>query len=101
MIQFVLSLIAVLPQADDRIDFSLESGVILVAAVAFVLINLLLAAVLYPYFQSNSSEDEGGQNGTHDPSESGPVGDVAAHDEEELEQRVDDFLEDIHRERSG
>lgn len=83
------------PQAAERIDFSLEPGVVLFAILLFVLVNLLLAAVLYPYFKSNSSvEQSGPQDVSHSQKE------VVPDPDDPLEERVDEFLEEIHGERS-
>lgn len=80
----------------DRIDFALEPGVILVAVFFFVLANVLLAAVLYPYFrgasESSTGEDEA-------PEAVPPM--VDASTREPLEERVDEFLEDIHEGRES
>ncbi len=80
----------------DRIDFALEPGVVIFAILAFVLINILLAAVVYPYFRSKSSaETEPSEPASQDLVEDTPSG------EEHLEERVDEFLEDIHKGQAG
>jgi hypothetical protein len=95
MIEVGFTLLAFPPQAAERIDFSLEPGVVLFAILFFVLVNVLLAAVLYPYFRNGSSE---GQEAT---AEGAPQEDVIeeapSDDGEPLEQRVDEFLEDIEQ----
>lgn len=90
-----LTLLVLPQQASERIDFDLEPGVVLVAALAFVLINLLIAAALYPYLQSGSSEQ---QKPRPDGTARGEtVDEMASASEDELEDRVDDFLEDIEK----
>jgi flagellar basal body-associated protein FliL len=95
MIKAALSLLVLPPpQAAERIDFDLQPGVVLFAILFFVLVNLLLAAVLYPYL-SGSSEQQQAQ------AEASPQEDLveeASSDDEPLEDRVDDFLEDIEQE---
>jgi hypothetical protein len=87
---------------EERIDFALEPGVILFAILFLVVINLLLAAVLYPYFRSGSESavsEEEVTEGEETASEEGfePVG--PSDDEEVFEQRVDEFLEDVRSEK--
>lgn len=77
----------------DRIDFALQPGIILVAAFFFVLANGLLAAVLYPYFRRN--EGAGGSNDASPEAEEVPPM-VGRSEKEPLEERVDEFLDDIH-----
>lgn len=81
----------------ERIDFALEPGVILFAVLFFVLVNVLLAAVLYPYFRSGSSAGEASEEGGVE--ELGELIEEGSADPEALDDRVDQFLEDIHRER--
>jgi len=79
----------------ERIDFALEPGVVIFAILFFVLVNVLLAAVLYPYFRDNSSTQKTAGKKTHrDLVEETPS-------EEPLDERVDEFLEEIHGERRG
>lgn len=86
----------------ERINFALEPGVILFAVLFFVLVNVLLAAVLYPYFRSRDEveKDGGTAVGSGEPEE---LMDETASNQEPLEERVDEFLEEIHegRERAG
>lgn len=82
---------------DERIDFALEPGVVIFAILFFVLVNVLLGAVLYPYLRNSASAEEAQAEGTA-PED---LVDEAPSDEEPLEERVDEFLEDIHGERSG
>lgn len=95
MIDVGLTLLVLPQQASERIDFDLEPGVVLVAALAFILINLLIAAALYPYLKGGAS--------TQQEAQSGAAGEAAAAEEmmppedEELEERVEDFLEDIEQ----
>jgi hypothetical protein len=86
----------------ERIDFALEPGVVIFAALFFVLVNLLLAAVLYPYFRSSSSGDgqeevssKASAESAEDLIEEGPSQD------EDMEKRVDEFLDEIHGERTS
>jgi hypothetical protein len=95
MIDVGLTLLALPQQTSDRIDFSLQPGVVLVAALAFVLINLLIAAALYPYLKGDSTGRQAPQ-----PDEVGQgekAGEMTPPDEGDLEERVDDFLEDIEQ----
>ena len=82
---------------EERIDFALEPGVILFAVLFFVLVNVLLAAVLYPYFRSGSSSNHqaADQNVGEDE-----LLEPDTTSEEELEERVDEFLEDIEKEHA-
>ncbi len=93
MIEAGYILLTILPQTEERIDFSLHSGTILVAIAFFVLVNVLLAAALYPYLRGGSSpeastEEISGQ-------EEGKNVVEEASDDEPLEEKVDEFLEDI------
>jgi uncharacterized protein YpmS len=81
----------------ERIDFALEPGVILFAVLFFVLVNVLLAAVLYPYFRNETSIGE--DSVSQSSEEPGEIMPEPVSDHEPLEERVDDFLEEIHRER--
>lgn len=95
MTEVHFGLLTLPPQAAERIDFSLEPGVVLFAILLFVLVNLLLAAVLYPYFKSSSSVQESGpQDVSHSQKE------VVPDPDEPLEERVDEFLEEIHGKKS-
>jgi uncharacterized membrane protein YraQ (UPF0718 family) len=81
----------------ERIDFALEPGVILFAVLFFVLVNVLLAAVLYPYFRDKNAVEEGSSTArSEEPAERMSE---SASDREPMEERVDEFLEEIHRER--
>ena len=93
MIEVGLGLLAVLPQAAERIDFSLEPGVVLFAILFFVLVNLLLAAVLYPYLKSGSSEDATADK-EQVPQED-LVEEAPSEAGEPMDERVDEFLEEI------
>lgn len=92
MIEVGFTLLALLPQADPRIDFSLQSGTILVAVAFLVLINLLLAAALYPYFKGGDSAEPSTED-TSDQEEL--VDEQTSDDEGALDEKVDDFLEEI------
>lgn len=81
----------------ERIDFALEPGVVVFAILFFVLINVLLAAVLYPYLRDSSptdSEEVMGDGRSDEDLEESPT------DEGSYEERVDEFLRDIHGEES-
>lgn len=80
----------------ERIDFALEPGVVVFAILFFVLINVLLAAVLYPYFRNHPSEET---ESSAEEIDSESIGDSPASDERPLEERVEEFREEIHRER--
>ncbi len=101
MIEVGLFLLAVLPQTENRIDFSLEPGAVLVAIAFFVLVNLLLAFALYPYFKGSSTSEEKSEatRDTPEHDQKDMVQEAPADDGEPLEEKVDDFLEDIHEER--
>jgi len=92
MIDVGLTLLVLPQQASERIDFDLEPGVVLVAALAFVLVNLLIAAALYPYVTSESS---GQPSQATEPQE--PIDEMNQTDGEELDERVDAFLQDIEQ----
>jgi len=79
----------------DRIDFALQPGVVLIAIFFFVLANVLLAAVLYPYFRREDGA-EGGDRAALDE-EVPPM--VGRAEKEPVEERVDEFFEDIHEGR--
>jgi len=84
---------------DERIDFALEPGVVLFAVIFLVVINLLLAAVLYPYFRGSSgSETAEGEDMAPEPEE-GVESLGGSEDEEVFEQRVDEFLDDVRSEK--
>jgi hypothetical protein len=95
MIDVGLTLLVLPQQASERIDFNLEPGVILVAALAFILINLLIGAALYPYLggSSTSQQEVQAEGAGHDDR----IDEMNASDDEELEERVDEFLEDIEQ----
>lgn len=96
MIAVGLGLLAALPQTAERIDFSLEPGVVLFAILFFVLVNLLLAAVLYPYLKNTSPEEAAAGDEAALEEE---LVDEAPSDDEPLDERVDDFLEEIEEGR--
>lgn len=86
----------------ERIDFALEPGVVVVAVLFFVLVNVLLAAVLYPYFRSQSSSEETGTDASvmHGTGMQEPVVEPSLmQDEESLEERVNEFLQEMQQER--
>lgn len=97
MIEVGLGLLAALPQTAERIDFSLEPGVVLFAILFFVLVNLLLAAVLYPYLRNTSAEDAA--SGEEAVPEEDLIEEGPTEEEEPLNERVDDFLEEIEEGR--
>lgn len=75
---------------EDRIDFALEPGVVIFAIFCFVMINALIAAVVYPYLKGDDAEE------TPDPSGEGEeVGFVEEPSEESLEERIDQFHKEI------
>jgi hypothetical protein len=82
----------------ERIDFALEPGVVIFAILFFVLVNVLLGAVLYPYFRDSGGEDTAAEG--ESAAEPEPMTEEA-DDQEPLEERVDEFLEDMHSERAG
>jgi hypothetical protein len=92
MIDVGLTLLVLPQQASERIDFDLEPGVVLVAALAFVLVNLLIAAALYPYITGESS---GQPSQSTAPEES--MEEMTPTDGDDLDERVDEFLEDIEQ----
>ncbi|PSQ95144.1 MAG: hypothetical protein BRD55_11510 [Bacteroidetes bacterium SW_9_63_38] len=83
---------------DERINFALEPGVIILAALFLVAINVLLAAVLYPYFRS-SSDAEVAEPADDALEPEGGTDPVSTDDPEEFNQRVDEFLEDVRSEK--
>lgn len=76
---------------EDRIDFALEPGVVIFAIFCFVMINALIASVVYPYLKG------GGADENVDPSsKGGPTGFVEEPSEEtSLEDRIDQFHKEI------
>jgi flagellar basal body-associated protein FliL len=93
MIHVAYSLLVLPPQAAERIDIDLEPGAVLFAVLFFVLVNLLLAAVLYPYLTGSAEQQEAPAQRS---SQEDMVDEVPS-DDEPLEERVDDFLEDIEQ----
>jgi flagellar basal body-associated protein FliL len=93
MIDVALSLLVLPPQAAERINFELEPGVVLFAILFFVLVNLLLAVVLYPYLTGSSEQPEA----RSEPTPKEDLVEEVPSDGERLENRVDDFLEDIEQ----
>lgn len=94
MTEVAFSLSMLPPQAAERVNFDLEPGVVLFAILFFVLVNALLAAVLYPYLTSSSSQQQVAAQET--PQEE-LIEEEGPSDDEPLEERVDDFLEDIEK----
>lgn len=92
MTEIPFSLIVLPPQTAERVDFDLEPGVLLFAVLIFVLVNLLLAAVLYPYFRDSSDSNEAASN---DPAQQEIVAGPTSGNDEAMEERVDDFVDDI------
>lgn len=88
------SLLLLPPQAAERVDYDLEPGVVLFAILFFVLVNLLLAAVLYPYLSTSSEQQKATADG---PSQEEMMEEAPSNGGEPLEDRVDDFLEDIEQ----
>lgn len=74
---------------EERIDFALEPGVIIFAISCFVMINALIAVVLYPYLKADGEEEETGA----EPSNFG--GESPQGEERSIEQRIDRFHEEI------
>lgn len=95
MIDVGLTLLVLPQQASERIDFDLQPGVVLVAALAFILVNLLIAAALYPYLKGGSSTQQDVQSGA--AREAAGAEEMTPSGDEELEERVEDFLEDIEQ----
>ena len=95
MTEIGLSLLLLPLQSAERVDFELEPGVVFFAILFFVLINLLLAAVLYSHLTGSSGEEAAtaGQS-----SEQGTAG-VAPSDEKPSEERMDQFVGDIEEGR--
>lgn len=79
----------------ERIDFALEPGVVIFAILFFVLVNLLLAAVLYPYFRDQSPAAEQEPRHAGIPNEEERREEVMAANKP-LDDRVDQFREEIH-----
>lgn len=77
----------------ERIDFALEPGVVVFAVFCFVMINVLVAAALYPYLSDDSDVDTmaGDETGDEPPfiEESPP------DSEEALEDRIEKFHREI------
>lgn len=82
----------------QRIDFALEPGVILFAVLFFVLLNVLIAVVVYPYFRDQPADGKPEQSATG-PAEDFIEGTPA--NQPTLEQRVDEFIEDMERHTEG
>lgn len=104
MIEVGLVLLAILPQTENRIDFSLEPGAILVAIGFFVLVNLLLGAALYPFFKNGTLFEKSSAEKTDNQEEEGAgrkdmIDEAPSSEGEPLEEKVDEFLEDIHGEK--
>jgi hypothetical protein len=81
----------------ERIDFALEPGVILFAVLFFVLINVLIAAAVYPYVQ-----DAAGADGAPAADGDRPAKDFmedTPSDPQVLEQRVDEFIAEMEESR--
>jgi flagellar basal body-associated protein FliL len=84
---------------EERIDFVLEPGVIIFAILFLVGINLLLAAVIYPYFRGSSDAEETEETEAAPEPEEDFESVSASADDEAFEQRVDEFLEDVRSEK--
>jgi hypothetical protein len=84
---------------EERIDFALEPGVILFAVGVLVVINVLLAAVLYPYFKGGSDAEATEGKEADTASEEDFDLDSTSEDDEHFDERVDEFLEDVRSER--
>jgi hypothetical protein len=76
----------------ERIDFALEPGVVLFAVLFFVLINALIAAAVYPYFQGDAADQarSADRGRAHKDFVEGPPSDPEA-----LERRVDEFIAEM------
>ncbi|MFB6248932.1 MAG: hypothetical protein ABEL97_10225 [Salinibacter sp.] len=81
----------------ERIDFALGPGVVLSAVLFFVLINALIAAAVYPYFQDDTAPSETQTTDREAPKD---FMEGASSDPETLERRVDEFIADMES-RSG
>ncbi len=75
---------------EDRIDFALEPGVIIFAIFCFVMINALIAAVVYPYLKGDEEEKEAGPEAP-----SSFVDESSRMEEESIEDRIERFHEEI------
>lgn len=83
----------------ERIDFALEPGVVLFAVLFFVLVNVFLAAVIYPYLQGSTSDGDGA--GQRASTEGRDFIEVDPSSQKPLEDRVDEFLEDFEKQKTG
>lgn len=74
-----------------RIDIALQPGILIAVATILVLLNLLLGAVLYPYFRDRMTDVE--------ENRMGPFLEESEETERDLEERIDDFIEHAHEDR--
>lgn len=77
----------------DRIDFALDPTVLATAIAVFVLLNLLLGAVLYPYLRDRKTGD--GEDERMGPS----LDEDEQDDERDLDERIDEFIEHAHKDK--
>jgi len=73
----------------ERIDFALEPGVILFAALFVILLVVLVGTVAYPFFRSDASDEGEAAGQPEDFIDETPT------DPEVLEERVNDFVEEM------
>lgn len=79
----------------ERIDFALEPGVVIFAVLCFVMINILVAAALYPYLSDDSDLD------TRVAEETGEEAPFVEEPSSESEEPLEDRIEKFHREISN
>lgn len=80
---------------EDRIDFALEPGVIVFAVLCFVLINALIAAVLYPYLNEEEADEEIDSSFPEEEGVTAGFMDESSSEEQSLEERIDRFHKEI------
>jgi len=76
----------------ERIDFALEPGVVLFTVLFVILLVVLIGSVAYPYFTSDPAEEPS-------PEEAGDFINDTTTDPKVLEQRMDEFVEEMEGER--
>lgn len=79
----------------ESLDFMLEPGVLVFAIFCFVLLNVLIATILYPYLK-----EEEGAEAVSAAAEAGGgeslAGKAASGEGDPVEQRIEEFRQDMY-----
>lgn len=79
----------------EQIDFMLEPGVLVFAIFCFVLLNVLIATILYPYLKGEGSQAESATAAAGADGEA-LAGEGLSSEAELVEERIEEFRQDMY-----